>query len=126
MLRFQYRIAEVLVAQLAAAKEALGKADAAHLATGEGLVLKPLTYDELSAAATNVDHQYLTFNMLGMGDPLIDEARLFLAADDLDGVVEYLGCFADEFTGVTGAAQGVGTGNTNLIRFDIGEPFGKE
>ncbi len=126
MLRLQHGIGEVLVAQLAAGKEALGKADAAHLATGKGLVFKPFTYDEFGAAAADIDHQYLTLDMLGMGNPLIDEPCFFLPADDLDGVVEHLGCFTHKFAGVAGAAQGIGTCDADLIRLDVGEPLGKQ
>ncbi len=126
MLRLQHGIGEVLVTQLAAGKEALGKADTAHLAAGEGLVFKPFTDDELGAAAADIDDQYLALDMLGMGDPLIDEPCFFLPADDLDGVVEHLGRFADELARVAGTAQCVGAGDADLIRFDVGEPLGKE
>lgn len=111
VLRLQHGAVEGLLAQLAVAKEALGEADAAHLAAGEGLVFEALAYDEFGAAAADIHHQHLAFDVLGMGDPLIDEARLFLAADDLDGMVQNLGRLAHEVAGVAGAAQSVGAGD---------------
>ena len=126
VLGFQHGIVEGLLAQLAVGKEALGEADTPHLAAGERLVIEALADDELGAAAADVHHQYLALDVLGMGDPLIDETRLFLAADDLDGVVEHLGRLAHELAGVAGTAQGIGAGDADLIRLDVGQPLGKQ
>ncbi len=126
VLSLQHGTVKGFFAELAVGKEALGKADAAHFAAGERLVFEPLADDELGAAAADVHHQHLSLYVLGMGDPLIDEARLLLAADDLDGVVEHLGRLAHKLAGIAGAAQRVGTGDADLIRIDVGEPLGKD
>ncbi|MNH14430.1 hypothetical protein D3C79_740220 [compost metagenome] len=89
-------------------------------------MVKPLADDEFGTAAADVHHQHLAFDMLGVRHPLIDEASLFLTADDLDGVIEHQGRLSHEVTGVAGTAQGVGAGDADLIRLDVGQPLGEQ
>ena len=111
---------------LAGGKELLGEADAAHLATGEGQGGEAFADDEFGTATAYVHHQHPTFQVLGVGHPLIDEARLLLAADHLYGVAEQLCRPGDELPGIAGPAQGIGAGDADLIRLDVGEPLGEQ
>src|SRR6185369_13368232 len=82
---------EALLRDLAVAKESFAQRDAAHLQAFELERGETFADDQLGAAAADVDDQPPAgFARHGMRDAGVDEARLFHAGDDFDGMAERL------------------------------------
>ena len=105
---------------LAVAEEALAQRHAAHLQALELERREALADDQLGAAAADVHDEPLAgLARHGVRDAGVDEARLFHAGDDLDGMAERLARALEKRLLAPRDAQGVGADHTHAARVHV-------
>ncbi len=108
---------EALLGDLAVAEESLAQRHAAHLQAFELERREPIADDQLGAAAADVDDQPpARLARHGMRDARVDEARLFHARNDFDGMPERLARPFEEGLLAAGDPQGVGAHDAHAAR----------
>ena len=102
--------------QLAVAEEAFAQGHAAHLQALQLQRLRALADDEFGAAAADVAYQAAAgLGRHGVRDAGVDEARLFHAGDDFDGMAEGLAGALQEGLLAARAAQRVGADHADTV-----------
>jgi hypothetical protein len=102
-------VAHRLGAENTTRETGLGQTDATDMQALHGERLKSFADDELGAAAADVHHQTAASVVrLRARHALVDEARLFTAGDDVDGMTQSALGGHQERVGVVHASQGIG------------------
>ncbi len=116
-----------LPADLAIAEELLREADAAHVHAVHRDRFEGVADDELRAPSADVDDQAPRGGACNsMRDAEVDQARLFLAGDDLDVMAESLARVVEDFVRVAGFPERVGADGPDLLGAEIPEPLSEE
>ena len=107
-------------------EERFGKGNATHLEAFHPLWLKPLPYDDLCAAATNIDHQAgLHVLCTRVGYPKVNESGLLTAVDDVDPGAEETTRRDSELLSISGNAQCVCSYHSYAFWFDTLQQLGE-
>ena len=117
---------EALFAELAVGEKGAGIGHAAHVEAFQRLRFEVLTDDELGGTAADIDDQAPAVHFgQRMSGAEVDQARLFAAADDLDGVADQRFGAIDQRLGVMGCAKGIGADDTQVGGRDALEKRGE-
>ena len=118
------RALETFRAELAVGEMRAADADAADVQALEMLRLVAFADDELGAAAADVDDESRAVRGIRvMRDAEIDQARLFDAGDDVDGMAERFLGLREECLGIARTPQRVGTDDAHLMRLHVAQPL---
>ena len=125
-LRRQLGLLQVVFVDEAAGEMGHRIVDRTHVEAFHQFRLESETDRKLGRAAADIDHQ-LAQAWLGrtMGDTRKNQPRLFAAGDDLNRKTQHLFSTPDEFAGVLGNAQGVGSDHANTFRVEAAQALGE-
>ena len=88
--------------------------------------LAVLADDDFSGAPANINHQPLLLaGGQGAGDAAVNQARFFLAGDDLDRKAQQLAAAQHKFLGIECFAQGLGGNSAHLGGIKTGQTLAK-
>ena len=113
-------------AELAITKMGRRVADTAHVQAFHIERIEAPAKDEFRTAATDVDHQpHIGIIVQAMGYPEVDQARFFVATDDIDAMPEQVFCLGEKTRRVARLAQGIGADHAHCIGGQAAHPFAK-
>ena len=104
----------------------MSKTDAAHTAALYQQWLKVLANHHFCRSATDVDHQLAALLWLGVLNAHKNQARLFLARDNFNGIRDNLGGTFEECLCIGGLPQGVSPDDTHVIWGEPLQTFSKQ
>ena len=122
----QLSFAQPVFSDLTIGETGTAQADATHLEAGQMQWLEFFTDDQFRATTTNIDDQPPTgYVGNAVRDTEIDQARLFLAANDLDGVAEHIRGTDQKICAVARLPQGVGADDPQTLGRNMAQTLTK-
>lgn len=120
------RVIKIFLRQITIAKIAFKPRYAAHRQAKQRRGLRASAGNQFSAGAADIHHQSLICAAGGMSDSLINQPRLFFAADNLHRTTKDSLRFRDKFTRIDGETQCCGGNHADLWLRDILQTFSKQ
>ena len=117
---------EVVFREVTIGEVAFQPGNAAHRQAKKRGGLRAGSGDQFGTGPADIDHQALVFTAGGMRYALINQARFFLAANDLHRAAENISGFSQKLIGINRQTQRCGRDDADLRRGDILQALGEQ